>query len=398
MCGNQRVVEGINVEELFGSDEAQDGSGEAEDGRHKGREVDNIPLCAKCVGEISRDNKMDEEHLIPMALGRVDRFDGGLSRRRWEARRDAATAVPTHPLEETDDDARRPHSPIYVSLHDPMGASSFKASPTKPIPKWMEYLSSQRHPTHDQPENRPASILDPHFYRNGSTTPASDEEAEVNSPPPPPVPPHSTPVGPPVPTHTSPHIPRSTVSTYLPVQMSRPFTLITEEPVQRPSSAKALGAAGKQVRFTNIVPADSPEAGYRAKLPSESAEYLDRYNVRSPIDTRSSTVHVPSSLAGRAGIPTPLHRRGVIPNYGPTYTPSYASMSAASAVSGIREESGSSARTFDNAGYHKDRVYSGFDGYSHSPGSSIQGGEGSEGGRRRPLTFQDQLKRVFGFN
>lgn len=392
MCGSRRVVEGVKVEELFGSDEAQDGSGEAEYGslgRMKGREVDNIPLCAKCVEEISKE-KLDEEHLIPMALGRVDRFDGGLSRRRWEARREAeppATAVPSHPLEETPEDARRPPSPIYVCVHDPIGAPAFKASPTKPIPKWMQYLPNQRRPPQEQPARRPRSILDPHFSPDSSASAGSDEDAEGASTRPPPVPPHNVPV-----------LPRSTVPTYMPVQMSRPFTLITEEPVQRPSSAKATGGRstpGKQVRFTNIPsahgPLPSPTAGERAKLPSESAEYLERYHVRSPLDVRSATVHVPSSLDGRAaGVASPFHRRGgaAAPHYSPT-------SGSTSAASGAREESGSSARTVDHQ-YHAQR--GGYEGYLQSPGSSVQGGDWYADGRRRPFTFQDQLKRVFGFN
>lgn len=408
MCGDKRVVEGVKVEELFGSDDAQDGSAETESGslgRFKGREVDDIPLCAKCVKEISRD-KLDDEHLIPMALGRVDRFDGGLSRRRWEARQTAdppATAVPSHPLEDTTDDIARPHSPIYVSIRNPMGGPSFKASATKPIPKWMQYLPSQRHPAQDQSEPRPASILDSHFSPGGSGTVGSEEDVEADSQAPPPVPPHSVPVSPPVPPHTMPIRPRSTVPTYTPVQMSRPFTLITEEPVQRPSSTRTAGGRatpGKQVRFTNIPNAHGPtiesrEAGDRAKRPSESAEYLERYHVRSPVDTRSSTVHIPSNLDGRAaGSLSPFRGRHVTPHYGSTYMPSYGSMSAASAASCIREESGSSARTADHA--HHGR--GGYEAYSQSPGSSVQGGEGSADGRRRPTTFQDQLKRVFGFN
>lgn len=71
MCGDRRVAEGVKTEDLF-----------RDDGANKAKEVDEIPMCAKCVAEVVGDGKGDEEHLIPMALDRVEQFDGGLSKRR----------------------------------------------------------------------------------------------------------------------------------------------------------------------------------------------------------------------------------------------------------------------------------------------------------------------------
>lgn len=378
------MVEGITVENLF----ATDVSGEAEGGRGKGKEVDEVPLCGRCAEEIQRERKsVGEEHLIPLALARMDRFDGGLSRRRWEAQRDAESVALSCPLqhEHAEDlqEPDRPLSPIYVDMHDPIGGSAFEGRPTKPIPRWMQYLPSARR---DQDEPRPASILDTHFSRLGSDTASLDDGDAL-----PPLPSHSIPVTPPpVPPHNV-ALARTAVATYMPVKMSRPFTFIAEEPAQRPSSARLPGL-GKHVRFDGL-----PHIGAE-KRPSESAEYLERYSVGRPVEVRSGTVAIPSGLEGRPkSAAPPLSRRaGVWPppppfqrnvprdalNYGSVSQPA-------------RDESGSSARTMDY------RAREGCEQYSASPGSSACGEEGGvRRARARPMgtTFQDQLKRVFGFN
>lgn len=55
-------------------------------------------------------------------------------------------------------------STIYVSIFDPLGESAFKPSPTKPIPRWMRWLPSQRGRGRER-EARHHSLLDEHLSR-----------------------------------------------------------------------------------------------------------------------------------------------------------------------------------------------------------------------------------------
>lgn len=350
---------------------------EAESGRGKGKEVEQVPLCRRCVNEIRAGGEsLGEEHLIPLALERVDKFDGGLSRRRWEAHQDRYSSVRSHPLPRLPPNPNGPEaicrasSPIYVDIHDPLGSPAFERSPTKPIPKWMQYLPSARKASN---EPRPASILDIHFSRVDPVTAMSTDDTI-----PPPVPPHRIPVRPhpPVPPHIQ-SVDRS-VPDYMPVQMSRPFTFITEEPVQRPSDAKASGpAGGKHVRF---------DGATACAIPSASAEYLERYSIGKSLGTKSrESVRAPTCLENKSQ-PFGSQRHA----YG-----------CDSIVSGTSRESGlsSMARAVENrAPASLDGAYGTGD-CSASLGSHISREECWAGKKGRPLglTFQDQLKRVFGF-
>lgn len=409
MCGDRRVVEGVKVADLFSEERDEDTIA----GISYGREVDEIPLCARCVVEIGRE-RMDEEHLIPMALGRVDRFDGGLSRRRWEARQrqepSATAAAPDNMLQEEREGTRRTPSPIYVSMHDPLGQPAFRRSPTKPIPKWMQYLPSQRDTTRHCPEPRPVSILDEYLSAPEFGTMESDTEAP-GSPSPPPVPLHTFPV-------------RPNPPTYNPVLRSRPFSIITEEPLQRPSSGKH-GENGlsprKHVRFTPSLLNPQSFGAHRDKAPSESSEFLEKYHVHSPNangSVRSSTVAVPSGhdvryaravspFFSRGQLTTgPLSEEGASPGFDMKKCEVPPSSFAGHTERHLRR-SGSALELAAHHGIprsHKDgeKEHASHFEYSESPVNSLHGVDNGAAGRlgvakRRPLTFQDQLKRVFGF-
>lgn len=305
MCGDKRVVEGTALGDLF--QEEEDG-GAGAGGANDAKEVDAVPLCAKCVGEVAGGSA--EERLIPMALDRVERFDGGLSRRRWEAKHAGAATggVVTRPQEEA---AGRAPSPIYVSMHDPLGQPAFRRSATKPIPSWMQYLpSSQRQQQDDNNNNNP--IIVAANNNNTEPRPASllldDDDDDYFSPSEPSI------AGSSDAEHTLPEYNNT------PVQMSRSFTLIAEEPVQRPSSSRAGRPAGAQARvppppgtapggrskhvrfrgnepstsssaFPTTTAGDDQDAGMAAaagtaaaatkfpgkKSPSESSEFLEKY-------------------------------------------------------------------------------------------------------------------------
>ncbi|OTA93229.1 hypothetical protein M434DRAFT_31137 [Hypoxylon sp. CO27-5] len=60
-------------------------------------------------------------------------------------------------------------STIYVSVLDPLGEPAFKPSPTKPIPRWMQWLPSQRDRS-QRNEPQPQSILDKYYSPNPIST------------------------------------------------------------------------------------------------------------------------------------------------------------------------------------------------------------------------------------
>lgn len=192
-------------------------------------------------------------------------------------------------------DRRRGPSPVYVSMHDPVGEPAFRPSKTKPIPRWMQYLPSQRQDAGDCAD-RPSSLLDDYLSPSDSSiTDAATEPEARDSPRPPPVPPHTVPVRPaPAATHEvspashrgpspnmTPDASRKDAA-FSPFHMSRPFTLITEEPAQRPSSKLGAGRIppSRHVRFISPPQAPSTASAGRSGRPSESSEFLERYSSR----------------------------------------------------------------------------------------------------------------------
>lgn len=436
------------MEDLFEGHAPGEPGQSTEWGRYKGREIDQIPLCAPCVEEVSRENASDD-HLIPMALRRIDRFDGGLSRRRWEestrqsAGEDRTHGTPSstdpHPrLEhqirtfESSTDSKRQNvfrapSPIYVSMHDPLGEPAFRRSETKPIPKWMQYLPSKRSDEWERIE-RPSSVLDNYFSPPDSSVAGSDMESGIRaSSPPPPVPAHTIPVRSATaqasePRPTSPEDLENTKHSFSPprsspafvpepatsepvfkaVQMSRPFTFIDEKPGQRPSSRFQPGrlSPSRHVRFisppkTTSSPTISSDSILHAKSSSESSEYLDRH---VPLDGQGrSPMLLPSSLrAGTLPVATPVVKR---------YAGGAAGTSAKSVLRSLGDQSCSShlARgSTDVEGVGSGKMHKTH--HEHAAQSKHHGGGDGAGdscGDRRPgrvITFQDQLKRVFGFS
>lgn len=436
------------MEDLFEGNASGEQGQSTEWGRNKGREIDQIPLCAPCVEEVSRENA-DDDHLIPMALRRIDRFDGGLSRRRWEEAtrqstgedhtHEASSSTDPHPrLEhqistfESSADFKRQHvfrtpSPIYVSMHDPLGEPAFRRSETKPIPKWMQYLPSKRSDEWERIE-RPSSVLDNYFSPPDSSVAGSDMESGIRaSSSPPPVPAHTIPVRSATaqanePRSTSPEElenpkhsfspPRSSPAfvpepapsepAFKTVQMSRPFTFIDEKPGQRPSSRFQPGCLShsRHVRFisppkTTSSPTISSGSALHDKSPSESSEYLDRH---VPWEGQGrSSILLPSSLrTGNLSVATSPVKR---------YAGGAAGPSAKTVLRSLGDRSCSShlsRGSTDVEGVGTGKSHAGH--YEHAAQSKHHGGgDGAvdSAGDRRPgrvITFQDQLKRVFGFS
>ena len=71
----------MRVKELFPDEEPEesgrDGCG--------GKEVNEVPLCAPCVVEVEIDGVKEESVAVRRGLRRVEKVDGGLTRKRWEA-------------------------------------------------------------------------------------------------------------------------------------------------------------------------------------------------------------------------------------------------------------------------------------------------------------------------
>ncbi|KAJ1303640.1 hypothetical protein OPQ81_008068 [Rhizoctonia solani] len=191
----------------------------------------------------------------------------------------------TSPQQDAAKDTRRTPSPIYVSSRDPLGEPTFRRSPTKPIPKWMQYLPSYRQDNPAYSEHT-GSVLDNLLSKPNAKSFSSDTDEQDSSPPP--VPPHIVPVRPNSLTYTP---------TQTPVQKSRPFTLIAEEPVQRPSYTRLEAGQSKRVRFDSNPRGPLSSVSFlrnRAQSPSESAEYLERYEISTPSGVKSSAVPIHS--------------------------------------------------------------------------------------------------------
>jgi hypothetical protein len=353
--------------------------------------------------------------------------------------RDTPSSPATHPeLEHQtssfDNSARsrgqhisRTPSPIYVSMHDPVGEPAFRRSETKPIPKWMQYLPAHRSDEWDCVE-RPSSVLDDYFSPDDPSVAELDMGSGNRlSPSPPAVPPHIVPVGSAIPqsneeqpTNTGeptksersispPRLSSAFVSepaqlapAFKAVQMSRPFTFIDEKPGQRPSSRFQAGrlSPSRHVRFisppkTTASSTFSSGSVGHTKSPSASSEYLDRHVPQA--SRGKSSVLLPSKLRdGNLSVATPVVTRYTGGAAGPparTMLRSFAGPSCSGDLAhGSAEVEGvvlGNLHPRHHAHVAQRKPHGGGDGAAESVGERRPG---------RVITFQDQLKRVFGFS
>ncbi|KAI0128729.1 hypothetical protein BJ170DRAFT_721465 [Xylariales sp. AK1849] len=283
---DRRITQGTKVEELFDDDEESDTEGD-EEGQEKAKETTDIPLCANCVVDTELDSP-GQGTVVQKALKRIDMADGGMSRKRWEQRegiinaqgtiqrtpakiskvpdkprsriRDLSSRFATDGVHENADDGHGNHlipleSAVYVSILDPIGLPAFKPTLTKPIPRWMQQLPSQRHPQ-KQVQPRPRSVLDDHF---SDVTSASAEDIHHRG--------HNT---------VCPTDPvQATVSLFTPPQQSghrdsqyseyddlpdmtftmsygRNISFVTNEPLKRPSSRVMNQPISDATSYTHV--------------------------------------------------------------------------------------------------------------------------------------------------
>ncbi|KAK0737127.1 hypothetical protein B0T21DRAFT_401195 [Apiosordaria backusii] len=138
-CGCKIVVRGVGLKELF------EGSGGDEEERAK--EVDTVPMCINCLVDM-------QDQVVKRALRKVERNEGGLARGRWEELRRGYNEKRIHlhrrvngdgarsDFEEGGDQGVGGEGVIYVSLSDPLGEMSFRPSPTKGIPSFLQPLGA----------------------------------------------------------------------------------------------------------------------------------------------------------------------------------------------------------------------------------------------------------------
>ncbi|KAK7225531.1 hypothetical protein V2G26_013534 [Clonostachys chloroleuca] len=144
LCGNRLVHRGVKIPALF--------AGEPKQKNGRGKELTEAPICAPCMVDSEVDG-VNEEVLVKRGLRRVERYDAGVTRKRWEERegeagRDGSKGKARAANLETGKLSRgfgidgtgegaSQDSIIWVNLFDPINGPSFKPSPLKPVP-WFQ--------------------------------------------------------------------------------------------------------------------------------------------------------------------------------------------------------------------------------------------------------------------
>ncbi|KAF4967189.1 hypothetical protein FSARC_5222 [Fusarium sarcochroum] len=191
LYGSRAIYHGVPVQDLFLDEEVEDRRREG----CGGKEVTEVPLCAACAVEVEVDGVKEESVVVNRGLRRIEKVDGGLTRKRWEAKnseKDSKSSTWQPSINNTGDgvagdeatannilsnfrDASR--SVIWVDIFDPINGPSFKPSPLKPIPLFMQRPPSpirepqrtlsaidtylQAPPTLRKPHSAPGSVCPP---------------------------------------------------------------------------------------------------------------------------------------------------------------------------------------------------------------------------------------------
>ncbi|KAK1598606.1 uncharacterized protein LY79DRAFT_505902 [Colletotrichum navitas] len=323
-------------------------------GKGRMREVEVPPLCAACCLATEGGD------VVQQGLARVERVDGGLSRARWDAGEGRAGRLRRAPasirtLSRESSSLRRAgdgshdrareclatppvESTIYVSINDPIGQPTFRASPTKPIPIRMQPFPRTAQPEGqwDEASAAPRYLAD--FAQtlatstSGTSTLESAASPGLNKRP-------GTTVRPSSPLQTPPG--SSSVWTPPEIRRAPPLSWVSNEPLKRPSSRIAsrlerLEKSGTTTSSGYVTPPETPSEQIRrykspppqlrrirpqspltpARItrrsvvrrtpPPQSSEYLERYNpIRSPsprLRTTQPVVVAPRRASRGAGL------------------------------------------------------------------------------------------------
>lgn len=181
VCGCRILVRGVGVGDVFeGGVVGGCGGGCGVDfGRGKGREVEEVPLCGRCVLEV------DGEEVKALGEGR---WEGGGVRRGLVgtdgAQEDGEGAEwmdgeGRYAREEGGERFAGQEGMFYVSMSDPMGRPGFRPSRMKPIPVWMHPFrrrdgGGQRH--------RDAGLLSTRPRKSASSGPRDSQIPGMDGP------------------------------------------------------------------------------------------------------------------------------------------------------------------------------------------------------------------------
>ncbi|KAJ3513071.1 hypothetical protein NM208_g15236 [Fusarium decemcellulare] len=252
------------------------GTGGAKSSRCGGKEVYEVPLCAACVVESEVDGVREESVIVQTGLRRVERVDGGLTRRRWEAKEGEKRGLTSSTVRASShkssgdgtageeakacNTATKPTDPsdsvIWVDIFDPINGPSFKPSPLKPIPLFMQRPPNPAVVAQHQPHPADVHLQTPPPLSKSASAPCSvyppassvtSLRLRTHNTSQPTVP---IPAGPAYrsPTPSRGHdarLPPAPPSEYitdtgsLDLRHKQAFTLVKEEPLKRPSSRLA---------------------------------------------------------------------------------------------------------------------------------------------------------------
>ncbi|KAG8665593.1 hypothetical protein FPOAC2_10670 [Fusarium poae] len=198
LYGSRAIYQGVRIQDLFRDEEEieRDGCG--------GKEVDKVPLCAAYVVEVEVDGVTEESTVVNRGLRRVEKVDGGLTRKRWEAnnneRNSKSVSSWQPPIYRTGDGVTGDEgissnfssnsrdtskSVIWVDIFDPINGPSFKPSPLKPIPLFMQRPASPIREPHRRVTAIDTHLQAPPYLRKprsapGSAYPRSLEESTIS--------------------------------------------------------------------------------------------------------------------------------------------------------------------------------------------------------------------------
>ncbi|PTD10235.1 hypothetical protein FCULG_00008719 [Fusarium culmorum] len=186
LYGSRAIYQGVTVQELLRDEEdsEKDGCG--------GKEVDKVPLCAAYVVELELDGVKEETAVIKRGLRRVEKVDGGLTRKRWEANNNETSSkfasvwqpstyhtgdgvmgdegASSNPLSNSRDTSK---SVIWVDIFDPINGPSFKPSPLKPMPLFMQRSASPIREPYRRVTNVDTHLQAPPHLRKPRSAPGS---------------------------------------------------------------------------------------------------------------------------------------------------------------------------------------------------------------------------------
>ncbi|KAF4999418.1 hypothetical protein FGRMN_2440 [Fusarium graminum] len=319
LYGSRAICQGVRVQDLFPEEglEGQRGDGCG------GKEVTRVPLCAAYVVEVEVDGVADESVVVKRGLRRVEKVDGGLTRKRWEAKtidKDSKshstwqssthnpgggsanheTIVNNTPTKSRDTS----QSVIWVDIFDPIDGPSFKPSPLKPIPLFMQCPPSPGH----SPQRRltanetyfqaPPSLRKPHSAPCSicpSEPPTDDIPTDHQSTY------HHLPSIPHNPTPRS-HFPsrgQKPQQNYIAddrrseVRHKQAVSWVKEEPLKRPSSRLAASR-----RRSDLNRSDANSSAYRT--PPEYPDQVPRTPYSLPLATIRTASPLPSQLTSHS--------------------------------------------------------------------------------------------------